>query len=51
MAIVRGTKVVGDGNKPVIEKYVPSAGWTGDSNGHYLLIDLPGIAPHILYYL
>lgn len=44
MANVRGTRAVGDVNKPaVFEKIVPSAGWTEDSNGHYLLVDLPGI--------
>ncbi|KAF3437782.1 hypothetical protein FNV43_RR20538 [Rhamnella rubrinervis] len=41
MANVRGPRVVGDGNKPVIEKFVPSAGWTEDSNARCLIVDLP----------
>lgn len=29
---------------PVIQEIVPNSGWTEDSAGHYLLVDLPGIA-------
>lgn len=28
----------------VVEECVPSSAWTEDSNGHYLLVDLPGIS-------
>lgn len=28
---------------PVVEEIVPNSGWTEDSAGHYLLVDLPGI--------
>jgi hypothetical protein len=28
----------------VVEEWVPSSAWTEDSNGHYLLVDLPGIS-------
>ncbi|KAK3226375.1 hypothetical protein Dsin_006237 [Dipteronia sinensis] len=26
---------------PIVQDFVPSSGWTEDSNGHYLLVDLP----------
>ena len=29
---------------PVDQKIVPNSGWTEDSAGHCLLVDLPGIA-------
>lgn len=29
-------------NDPMVKDFVPSSGWTEDSNGHYLLVDLPG---------
>lgn len=28
-------------NNPIVKEFVPSSGWTEDSNGHYLLVDLP----------
>ncbi|XP_028795043.1 inactive protein RESTRICTED TEV MOVEMENT 2 [Neltuma alba] len=27
---------------PLVEQIVPNSGWTQDSTGHYLLVDLPG---------
>ena len=52
MASVRGARgVFGDGTitgRPrsvVFEDIEPSHAWTEDSNGHYLLVDLPGIDP------
>jgi len=29
---------------PVVQQIVPNSGWTQDSAGHYLLVDLPGIS-------
>ncbi|KAK0587760.1 hypothetical protein LWI29_028452 [Acer saccharum] len=28
-------------HNPIVQDFVPSSGWTEDSNGHYLLVDLP----------
>ncbi|KAI9175176.1 hypothetical protein LWI28_028553 [Acer negundo] len=28
-------------HNPIVQDFVPSYGWTEDSNGHYLLVDLP----------
>lgn len=47
MASARGTTRVGVRTRartPVVEEIVPNSGWTEDSAGHYLLVDLPGIA-------
>lgn len=47
MASARGTTRVGvrpsARTAPVVEEIVPASGWTEDSAGHYLLVDLPGI--------
>jgi hypothetical protein len=47
MANVRGTPRYGVirpmARTPVVEEIVPNSGWTEDSTGHYLLVDLPGI--------
>ncbi|KAF7806170.1 inactive protein RESTRICTED TEV MOVEMENT 2-like [Senna tora] len=45
MASVRGSRRVGvrtSTHAPVVEDIVPNSGWTEDSMGHYLLVDLPG---------
>lgn len=34
-------------NNPIVKEFVPSSGWTEDSNGHYLLVDLPGTQPEL----
>jgi len=47
MASARGNTVVGGrtwARTPVVEQIVPNSGWTHDSAGHYLLVDLPGIS-------
>ncbi|KAK7330389.1 hypothetical protein VNO77_24583 [Canavalia gladiata] len=43
MASARGTRVGvrTSVRTPVVEKIVPNSGWTEDSAGHYLLVDLP----------
>ncbi|XP_020225758.1 uncharacterized protein LOC109807613 [Cajanus cajan] len=44
MASSRGTTRVGVRTRaptPVVEETVPNSGWTEDSAGHYLLVDLP----------
>ncbi|KAL5814064.1 hypothetical protein ACOSQ4_024705 [Xanthoceras sorbifolium] len=44
MANVRGTRGFGERQispNPIVRDFVPSSGWTEDSNGHYLLVDLP----------
>ncbi|CAJ2664497.1 unnamed protein product [Trifolium pratense] len=45
MANVRGTPRYGVirpmARTPVVEEIVPNSGWTEDSTGHYLLVDLP----------
>ncbi|TKY55119.1 16.6 kDa heat shock protein [Spatholobus suberectus] len=44
MASARGTTRVGVRTRartPVAEEIVPNSGWTEDSAGHYLLVDLP----------
>ncbi|KAL1373320.1 hypothetical protein HN51_003302 [Arachis hypogaea] len=47
MASTRSSARVGAGARtsssrgPVVEEIVPSSGWTEDSAGHYLLVDLP----------
>ncbi|XP_008239835.1 PREDICTED: inactive protein RESTRICTED TEV MOVEMENT 2-like [Prunus mume] len=46
MAQVRGSSTRGMGERSssstrLHEKILPSSGWTEDSNGHYLLVDLP----------
>lgn len=44
MANVGGTRRAGERtltNDPMVKDFVPSSGWTEDSNGHYLLVDLP----------
>ncbi|CAJ1944034.1 unnamed protein product [Sphenostylis stenocarpa] len=44
MASARDTTRVGVGTRartPVVERIVPNSGWTQDSAGHYLLVDLP----------
>ncbi|KAJ1438964.1 HSP20-like chaperone [Sesbania bispinosa] len=44
MASARGTPRVGIrtiARTPVVEEIVPNSGWTEDSTGHYLLVDLP----------
>ncbi|GAV73833.1 HSP20 domain-containing protein [Cephalotus follicularis] len=40
MANVRGTRGTGS-RGPNVQQFVPSSAWTEDSNGHYLLVDLP----------
>lgn len=48
MANVRGTPrygVIRPVARPsVVEDIVPNSAWTEDSAGHYLVVDLPGIA-------
>lgn len=42
---ILGTKPIEDATrtrKPVVEKIIPSSGWTEDSNGICLWLDLPG---------
>ncbi|KAK2663968.1 hypothetical protein Ddye_002554 [Dipteronia dyeriana] len=45
MENVRGTRGFGAdrplSHNPIVRDFVPSSGWTEDSNGHYLLVDLP----------
>ncbi|KAJ7956348.1 inactive protein RESTRICTED TEV MOVEMENT 2-like [Quillaja saponaria] len=44
MANVRGTRVGGRSRllTSIVEEFIPDSGWTEDTNGHYLLVDLPG---------
>lgn len=45
MANVGGTRILGDrrySRDHIVEEFVPPSGWTEDSNGHYLLLQLPG---------
>ncbi|XP_054792969.1 inactive protein RESTRICTED TEV MOVEMENT 2-like [Prosopis cineraria] len=42
---VRGGRRAGvrtSSRAPIVEQIVPNSGWTEDSTGHYLLVDLPG---------
>ncbi|KAG2407707.1 uncharacterized protein HKW66_Vig0025290 [Vigna angularis] len=44
MARARGDRMVGgrtSAGTPVLQQIVPNSGWTQDSAGHYLLVDLP----------
>ncbi|KAL2321946.1 hypothetical protein Fmac_026325 [Flemingia macrophylla] len=44
MATARGTTRVGVRTRPptpVVQEIVPNSGWSEDSTGHYLLVDLP----------
>ncbi|XP_027368828.1 22.0 kDa heat shock protein-like [Abrus precatorius] len=41
MASARDNTRVGSVQTPVVEEIVPNSGWTEDSAGHYLLVDLP----------
>ncbi|GLU21516.1 hypothetical protein SLE2022_376500 [Rubroshorea leprosula] len=44
MANIRGTRVLGDRRQSrdhLVEEFVPLFGWTEDSKGYYLLVQLP----------